>query len=161
MIHPSVTCVPAPHPLAPYSNKTHGNGHLCGNSRPLDCVWTRLVWLRGMCLKPPSLRDAAFDGFYLEERNNVCLSHVLVLRNYKKREKRIALNPVLWSVYMSHTSSWKNNERRNPDSSNFYWAFNIFRTMFTRINWCILYFHFIAIQQCRHTEGENEQMTHK
>lgn len=30
----------APSPL-PYANKTHGNGHLCGKSRPLDCVCNR------------------------------------------------------------------------------------------------------------------------
>lgn len=79
----SSLCSPGPPPLpqTPYSNKAHGTGHLCGNNRPLNHVWTRLFGLRGMCLKPLSLQDAAFDGFDLVERNNVCLSDDLVLRH--------------------------------------------------------------------------------
>lgn len=81
----SSLCSPGtPGPPSPHSNKTHGTGHLCGNNKPNNRVWTRLVGLRGVYLKPPSLRDAAFDGFYLVERNNVCLSDDLVLGHYKE-----------------------------------------------------------------------------
>lgn len=97
---------PPPHPPLPLTLIKHmALATYVGTAGPSTVFEPIFDWLRDMWWKPPSLRDAAFDGFYLVECNNVCLSHLLVLRNHNKI--RIILNPLLWCEYMSHTSSRK------------------------------------------------------
>lgn len=99
-IHPSVAPVPLP-PPSPYSNKTHGTGHLCGNNKPQQPCLNPSCWAEGRVFETAEPPGRCVWWFLLGGKEQ-CLSLWWLCAGALQR---IVLNPVLWCTHMSHTKT--------------------------------------------------------